>query len=96
MILKFVIWLVKTMSKLLHAKAKDDFTVLLEFERGDKIVFNMGELVKTIPYFWLNGTEFKNMKFDEKSIYWEPPVGEKQRLIPARFGVDEILFTIRD
>lgn len=83
------------MSKLLYAKAQDDFTVLLEFERGNTILFNMSELVRTIPYKSLNGKVFMEMKFDERSIYWEPPEDGSQWVIPPRFSVDEILFAIR-
>lgn len=42
------------MSKLLRAKANDDHTLLIEFEYGNKVLFDMKELVKTMPYGSLN------------------------------------------
>lgn len=33
---------------------KDDFTLWIEFERGDKILFNMQRLIKTLPFVALN------------------------------------------
>ena len=72
----------------------DDYTLLIEFEYGNQILFNMERVVKTLPYRALSDLEFfKKVKLEEKAIYWDT---DKPALIPLRFTVDNILFTIRD
>ena len=45
------------MSKILRAAANDDYTLLLEFEGNHKILFDMKELIQTMPYYSLNDLE---------------------------------------
>jgi Protein of unknown function (DUF2442). len=76
--------------------ANEDYTVHIGFERGDKLVFNMHSQVKTIPYARPQNIDyFKTVRFDDKSIYWESE-GEKRGIIPLRFSLDSILFSLRD
>lgn len=74
----------------------NDYTLLIEFEYGNQILFNMQRLVTTMPYHRLSDPElFRDVKFEDKAVCWdtEPP---GQTLIPLRLTVDNILFTIRD
>lgn len=72
----------------------DNYTLLIEFEHGDQILFNMERMVKTLPYHALSNLEFfKKVRMEDKAIYWDT---DKPPLIPLRFTVDNILFAIRD
>lgn len=84
------------MSKILKVTPNDDYTLLVEFDDGNKIVFNMSDMIKTIPFSSLQDLKrFKDIMVDEKAICWsEPKPGEKS-IIPLRLTVDNILFTIR-
>ena len=83
-------------SRIISAVPNDDYTLLIEFEHGNKILFNMQRLVKTMPYGILSDLEcFKRVMFEDKEIRWD--TGKPgQTLIPLRLTVDNILFTIRD
>jgi Protein of unknown function (DUF2442). len=84
----------KPMSKIIGVTPNNDYTILIEFEHSNKILFNMRELIKTIPFQALKDIEqFKNIGFEDKAVYWK---GEKQTVIPARLTVDNILFALRD
>lgn len=83
------------MSSIIGVTAHDDFTVLIEFEQGNKVLFNMSQLVDTLPYIRLSDPLFfKTVEYEAKSIYWEEP-NASGCLFPLRFSVDEILFSIR-
>jgi len=57
------------MSKMLKVTANDDYTLLVKFEHGNKIIFNIQQLIKTMPYYSLNDLErFKNIPQEEKTI----------------------------
>nr|WP_242843244.1 DUF2442 domain-containing protein [Kineothrix alysoides] len=72
----------------------DNYTLLIEFEYGNQVLFNMERMVKTLPYCALSNLElFREVRMEEKAIYWDT---DKPTLIPLRFTVDNILFTIRD
>lgn len=82
------------MSKIIGATSNDDFTILIELEHGNKILFNMQELIKAVPFLSLHDRErFKDIRFEDKAVYWE---SEKQTVIPIRLTVDNILFALRD
>lgn len=84
------------MSKIAGVHGSDDYKLLIDFEDGSNITYNMQKLVKTIPYFRLKDlTCFQAVKFDEKSVYWEA-ADEKPEYIPLRLSVDTILFSLRD
>lgn len=85
------------MSKILKVTANEDYTLLVEFEHGHKIHFNMQKLIRTMPYSSLNDLErFKTITVEEKAIHW-PDVGNPEmRMVPVRLTVDNMLFTIRD
>lgn len=84
------------MSKLLNVTPNDDYTLLVEFEGGNKILFDMKPLIRTIPYAVLNDVKrFKAVKIEEKAISWPDPSG-KSSVIPLRLTVDNILFSIRE
>jgi hypothetical protein len=85
------------MSKILGATPNDDYTLLLEFERGNKIIFNMRDIIKTIPFNSLEDlSRFKDIRVEEKAISWPEPVPDEKSIIPLRLTVDNILFAIRD
>ncbi len=75
----------------------DDYTLLIEFEHGNQILFNMQRLIKTIPYNALNDLErFKNIKVEDKALYWNDLETVGQTVMPVRLTIDNILFAIRD
>jgi hypothetical protein len=82
------------MSKIIAVTPNSDYTLLIEFEHGNSILFNMQELVKTIAFSQLEDIQaFKKVKFEDKAIYWKDKTPTP---IPARLSVDNILFAIRD
>lgn len=84
-------------SRILKATANDDYTLLLEFENGNKIIFNMCHLIKTMPYYSLNDLErFRNLSLEEKAIRWPDVVSDGSTVMPVRLTIDNILFAIRD
>lgn len=83
------------MSKIINVHASDDYKLLIDFEDGSSITFNMQKMVKTIPYLRLKDpTSFQTVKFDEKSVYWDAE-DEKREYLPLRLSVDTILFSLR-
>ena len=57
----------------------------------------MQRLIKTIPYNALNDFErFKNIKVEDKALYWDDIGTPGQTLMPVRLTIDNILFAIRD
>lgn len=85
------------MSKIIGVKPNDDYTLLIEFEQGNKILFNMQRLVKTMPYSTLKDlNRFKSITVEEKALCWQDTENSKTTLFPIRLTVDNILFTIRD
>jgi len=85
------------MSKMLKVTPHDDYTLVVEFEQGNKIIFNMEPLIKTMPYYSLKDPErFRDITLEEKAIRW-PDVGNSgQSMMPVRLTVDNILFAIRE
>ncbi|WHH60957.1 DUF2442 domain-containing protein [Petroclostridium sp. X23] len=84
------------MSKMVSVYASDDYKLLIDFEDGSNITFNMQKLVRTIPYFRLKDLpSFRMVKFDEKSVYWDAVDGIPEYL-PLRLSIDTILFSLRD
>jgi Protein of unknown function (DUF2442). len=83
-------------SRIINVVPNDDYTLLIEFEHGNKILFNMQELVKTMPYRCLRNLErFKKVTVEDKAVCWDN--GKTgQTLLPVRLTVDNILFAIRD
>lgn len=85
------------MSKIIKVVPNDDYTLLIEFEEGDKIILNMQRLIKTMPYVSLNNLDyFKKVTFEDKAICWSQAEGIKPSVIPMRLTVDNILFMLRD
>jgi len=86
----------RLMSKILKVTPNDDYTLLVEFEHGNKIIFNMSEIIKTMPFSSLQDlSRFKDIVVEEKAICWPEPVPDEKSIIPLRLTVDNILFTIR-
>ena len=84
------------MGKILKVTPNDDYTLLVEFEHGNKIIFNMRDIIKTIPFNSLEDlTRFKDIVVEEKAISWPEPVPGEKSIIPLRLTVDNMLFTIR-
>ncbi|HYE68537.1 MAG TPA: DUF2442 domain-containing protein [Anaerovoracaceae bacterium] len=84
------------MSRMISVQGSDDYKLLIDFEDGSNIAFNMQKLIKTIPYCRLKDpTSFQAVKFDEKSIYWDAE-DQKPEYIPLRISIDSILFSLRD
>ena len=82
------------MSKIIGVTPNDDYTILIGLEHGNKILFNMQELIKAMPFLRLHDIEhFRNIRFEDKAVYWET---EKQTVIPERLTMDNILFALRD
>ncbi len=85
------------MSKMLKVTANDDYTLLVEFEHGNKIIFNMRELIKTIPFSSLKDlSRFKDITLEEKAIRWPEPIPGEHSIYPPRITVDNMLFAIRE
>ena len=85
------------MSKLLKVMPGDDYTLLVEFEHGNSILFHMKDLIETMPYNSLKDLDrFRDVTLEEKAIRWpDPNPGETARY-PVRLTVDNILFAIRE
>ena len=85
------------MSKIIKVIPKDDFTLWIEFEQGNKILFNMQRLIKTLPYSALNNLEcFRKVEIEDKALCWHDTGAQEQTILPVRLTVDNILFMIRD
>ncbi len=83
------------MSKIVNVSAGDDYKLLIDFEDGSSITYNMQKLVRTIPYLRLkDSSSFQAVKFDEESVYWDAGA-EKPEYFPLRLSVDTILFSLR-
>ena len=75
------------MSKILKVTPNDDYTLLLEFEHGNKIIFNMRDIIKTIPFSSLqdlNRFGHHGGKTAGPSRY------RRDSIIPLRLTVDNI------
>lgn len=85
------------MSKMLKVTPGNDYTLLVEFEHGNSILFDMKDLIETMPYSSLKDlNRFKNIKLEEKAIRWPDPHPGGASLYPIRLTVDNILFAIRE
>ncbi len=85
------------MSKMLRVTPNDDYTLFVEFEHGNKIIFNMRDMIKTMPYSSLEDLErFRDITLEEKAILWPDPIPGQRTMLPIRLTVDNILFTIRE
>ncbi|MDP4093419.1 MAG: DUF2442 domain-containing protein [Bacillota bacterium] len=83
--------------RIINVTPNDDYTLLIEFEQGNQILFNMQRIIKTIPYNALNDLErFKNVKVEDKALCWYDMGTPGQTLMPVRLTIDNILFAIRD
>jgi len=86
-----------TMSKMLKVTPNDDYTLLIEFEQGNKIIFDMKDLIKTLPFSSLADlSRFKNITLEDKAIRWPEPIPGEKSIYPPRITVDNMLFTIRE
>lgn len=86
----------KPISRILKVTPNDDYTLLVEFEQGNKILFNMTPMLKSLPYHSLNDLDrFKSITLEEKAIYWTDPAAPDESIVPLRLTLDNILFTIR-
>lgn len=93
---KFVKKVGGNVSKIVNVQAGHDYKLLIDFEDGSSITYNMQEVVKTIPYLRLkDSSSFQAVKFDKEYVYWDAG-GEKPEYFPLRLSVDAILFSIRD
>ncbi len=81
--------------KITNVQPTDDYRLLIDFEKGNQVIFNMQYMVETLPYLRLKNLEaFKSVLFEDKAVYWDPP-DEKLEIFPIRITVDSILFTLR-
>lgn len=84
------------MSKIEQVQASEDYKLLIDFDDGSRITYNMKKLVKTLPYLPLNDfSNFQNVRFDEKSVYWVVR-DNKPEYFPLRLSLDNIWFSLRD
>lgn len=83
------------MSKIVKVCTGDEYKLLIDFDDGSSITYNMQRLVRTIPYLRLQDPlSFQAIKFDEEFIYWD--VGDtKPEYFPLRLDIDTILFSLR-
>ena len=83
-------------SRIINIVPNDDYTLLIEFEYGNQVVFNMAHLVTTMPYYRLSDLEcFKKARFEDKAVFWDTvPPGQTPATV--RLTEDNILFAIRD
>lgn len=85
------------MSRIINVIPNDDYTLLIEFEQGSKILFNMQRLIKTIPYSSLKDlNRFKEVKLEDKAICWNSSNASESTIWPLRITIDNILFMLRD
>jgi len=85
------------MAKITRATAEQDHILRIEFEGGNSVIFNMAELMKTLPYYSLNDPErFRNFTVEPKAIRWKDIEVPGQAPVPVRLTVDTILFSIRE
>ncbi|WPC40243.1 DUF2442 domain-containing protein [Clostridium sp. JS66] len=85
------------MSRITKVTPNDDYSILIEFEGGNKILFNMQRLVNTIRYSSLKDIErFRNIRIEDKTIFWQEVGSSKQNIIPIMLTLDNILFALRD
>ena len=81
--------------KITNVHATDDYKLLIDFEEGNQVSFNMQRMVETIPFLRLKDLEvLKDVKFEDKAVYWDSPDG-KPEVMPLRMTVDNILFALR-
>ena len=81
--------------KITNVHATDDYRLLIDFEEGNQISFNMQRMVETLPYLRLKNLEvFKSVRYEDKAVYWDSPDGEPEYM-PLKITVDSILFTLR-
>jgi len=86
----------KPISRILKVTPNDDYTLLVEFEQGNKILFNMKPMLKSLPYQSLNDLDrFRSITLEKKAICWPDPAAPDESIVPLRLTVDNILFTIR-
>lgn len=72
-----------------------NYTLLIEFEHGNQILFNMERMVRSIPYNVLSDPQrFQKVRIEDKAICWD--TDQPQTVFPLRLTVDNILFAIRD
>lgn len=84
------------MSRIVNVRARDDYKLLIDFEDGSNIIFNMQKMVGTIPYLRLKDlSSFRTVKFDGKSVYWDA-ADEEPEYFPLRLSIDTILFSLRE
>lgn len=84
------------MSRIVNVHGSYDYKLLIDFEDGSSITYNMQKLVGTLPYYRLSDIAcFQSVKFDDKSVYWEA-ADKKPEYFPLRIGIDAILFSLRD
>lgn len=73
-----------SVSKMLRVTPNDDYTLLVEFEHGNKIVFNMRGMIKTIPCSSLeNLARFRDITLEEKTIPGPTPYLAKVPCCPS-------------
>ncbi|HWP79739.1 MAG TPA: DUF2442 domain-containing protein [Candidatus Acidoferrum sp.] len=84
------------MSKLIKATPGEDYTLLLEFEQGNQILYDMKPLLSSLPYRKLRDYDrFKNLTLEDKAVCWPDPSDRDEAICPLRLTVDNILFAIR-
>lgn len=81
--------------RITNVQAADQYILLVDFENGSRVNFNMKRMVETLPYRRLSDPDtFRSVKFEDKAVYWDPP-DSKPEIIPLRLTADEILFSLR-
>jgi hypothetical protein len=83
------------MGRITVVTPNNDYTLFIDLESGDRILFNMQNLVRTIAFKRLQDLQyFKKVAFEDKAIYWGE--NDARLYLPERITLDEILFFLRD
>lgn len=84
------------MGRIVNVIPNDNYMLMIELDQGNKIFFNMRNLVNTMQYSKLKDLSYFNeVKFEDKAIYWSES-GNERLIRPLRFTLDNILFIMRD
>lgn len=85
------------MSRIISVIPNEDYTLIIEFENGNKILFDMHDMIKTLPYSSLKDIKlFGKVEFGDKIIFWRDTGIQNSVLSPVRLTLDNILFAMRD
>ena len=84
------------MSKIAEVHGSEDYKLLIDFEDGSKIEYNMAKMVKTLPYRQLKElSNFQKVKIKDKLIFWDL-TETASTYFPLCLSIDHILLSLRE